>query len=433
MLYDNALLVMVYSEALQAIGPGPADLYRRTIEDTLGFVERELTDEAGGFHSSLDADSEGEEGKFYVWTADEVEEALGAEKAAFFSHFYDVTAEGNWEERNVLWLRRPLAQLAHEAGLEGSDEEVARTAEARLRPLREKLLAVRSPRIRPGLDDKVLTGWNGLMISAFCRAAQALGRTEVALPAARAARFLIGNVVRDGRLFRSWRRGHAHLNAYLEDYSFLASGLIDLYETTFELHWLEAAERLVDTTLRHFSDPAGGFYFTSDDHEELLARPRNLYDGAVPSGGSMMVHALLRLSLLLDRPEWREAAEKALSRALPGILQVPGGHHLWIAATDWLAQGAVEVAFAGRRESSEGLALLDVVRRKYLPNRALAWLDPDDERAVAVERTVALLKGKKPGARGPLAFVCRNYACGRPAATPEDLEKDLAGSRPVSR
>jgi uncharacterized protein YyaL (SSP411 family) len=433
MLYDNALLVGVYAEAREALGGAEGERYAKVILDTLSFVERELTDPAGGFHSALDADSEGEEGKFYVWTFDEIVATLGIDDATFFAGVYDVSEDGNWDGTNILWLRRPLADLAREAGIDGSNDEAVKIAEARLEPLRERLLAARSKRIRPGTDDKVLTAWNGLMISAFARAAQALDRPELALPAVRAADFLLGNVMHGGRLRRTWRQGQSHLAGYLEDYSFLAVGLIDLYETTFDLRWLVAAEDLLTTALRHFGDSSGGgFFFTADDHEELLARPRSVYDGAVPSGSSMMVEALLRLSLLLDRPEWRREAERTLSGLAESLAEAPGGHHRMLAAIDRITGDPVEIAFVGGRETTEGLRLLSAVRGTYLPNSALAWLDPAAPDAAEVERRVALVRGKTAVDGKAAAYVCRNYSCLRPATTAGELRKNLETTAPRS-
>jgi uncharacterized protein YyaL (SSP411 family) len=431
MLYDNALLVSVYAEAREALGGLAGERYGKVILDTLAFVERELTDPLGGFYSALDADSEGEEGKFYVWTFDEIVATLGLDDATFFARIYDVSEAGNWEGVNILWFGRPLAHLAREAGLEGTDEEVEKIAQVRLAPLREKLMAIRSKRIRPGTDDKVLTAWNGLMITAFARAAQALDQPDLALPAERAADFILTTMMRDGRLLRTWRQGQAHLAAYLEDYSFLAVGLVDLYETTFDLRWLKAAADLVATAIRHFGDsPAGGFFFTADDHEELLARPRSVYDGAVPSGTSMMVEALLRLSLLLDRPEWRQTAERTLSGLAESLAEAPGGHHRMLAAIDWITDTPIEIAFVGGRETTEGMRLLEAVRGKYLPNSAVAWLDPAAPGAAEVEAFVALLRGKTPIGGKPAAYVCRNYACRKPVTTAEELALSLETTSP---
>jgi hypothetical protein len=445
MLYDNALLVSVYVEALQALGDDEGGLYRRVIGETLAFVARELTDAGGGFFSSLDADSEGEEGKFYVWTRPEVDGILGDEDAEYFAHYYDVSSEGNWEHgSSILWLRRPLSQLARgmrasgssegrmsdpsEVGAahEGPDEELAQEALERLSPMKAKLLEARGRRIRPALDDKVLASWNGLMISAFARAGQALAEPSLIRSAERAADFVLENMHRDGRLLRTWRCGQARIGAYLEDYAFLAMALVDLYEATFDLRRLIRASQLVETALKHFGDDAGGgFYFTADDHEALLTRPRSSYDGAIPSGQSVMAQVLLRLALLLDRGDWRERAEKAIRAVADSLRQNPGAHHQMLAAVDWLDSHPLEVALVGPAIAPETKALLAEVRRGYCPNKVVALLDPLASDAAERERSIPLLRGKGLVADRPAAYVCRNFACQTPVTTPGDLRRVL--------
>jgi len=268
MLYDNAQLARVYLHAWQVTGN---DFYRRITEETLDYVLREMRHEDGGFYSSQDADSEGVEGKFYVWSADEIREALG-EEADTFMRVYGVSNEGNWEGHNILNLR------------------LAEALDGRIAAARATLYELRSKRIWPGLDDKVLTSWNGLMLAAFAEAGQALGRADYIEAAESNADFLHRTMRRDsGRLFRTWKAGSdAKYNAYLEDYAYLADGLLALYEATFERRWVDWARELAELMLGHFRDTKnGGFFDTSDDHEQLIHRPKDLQDNAVPSGNAM--------------------------------------------------------------------------------------------------------------------------------------------------
>ena len=275
-------------------------LYRRVVEETLDFVRREMRHERGGFYSSYDADSEGEEGKFYVWTADEIRAALGDEAARFMAA-YGVSEGGNWEGHNILHVAEDLTGLGDLSGLK----------EARL-----KLFNIRARRVPPGLDDKVLTAWNGLMLAAFAEAGRVLYRPDYTAAAVANAEFLHATMRRaDGRLLRSWQAaaGDARYNAYLEDYAFLADGLLALCETTFEPRWFAWARELADLMLAHFADPAGGFFDTSDDHEALLHRPKDVQDNATPSGNGMAAHVLLRLGLFTGEGRYWDTAERMVA------------------------------------------------------------------------------------------------------------------------
>ncbi|MDZ4805198.1 MAG: thioredoxin domain-containing protein [Candidatus Eisenbacteria bacterium] len=411
MLYDNALLMSVYAEALRVLGDTPDGQYRRVIEETGTFVLRELTDPAGGFYSSLDADSDGEEGLFYVWTRPDIEAVLGEADADFFCAAFDVTPEGNWEHgRNVLWQPEP------------PDLESIQ----RLEPLRQKLFAARAPRNRPPLDDKVLAAWNGLMISAFVDASVALEDPAWLVPARRAASFVLHTMVIDGRLRRSWRGGKAELTGYVEDYAALAAALVDLYEATFELPWLEAAVQLIETALAHYADLAGGFFLTADDAEALLVRPRSVQDGATPSGNAMMANVLLRLAALLDRPDWCDAAEGTVGAYAGSLAQMPGAHHRLLLAVDWLTGDPVEVAIVGSGRHSGSAELLRAARTSRPYNRVVALLDPDAEDANRAREVIALLRHRESTDDTPTAWVCRQFACRAPVTTAEALRDELA-------
>ena len=288
MLYDNALLARLYLEAYEATGD---EFYRRIATETLDYLLRDMTSPEGGFYSAEDADSEGEEGKFYVWTPAEIEAALEPEEAKLALRYWDVTEDGNFEGKNILNVPRPTEAVAREFGL--SAEELA----DRIGGIRAKLYEVREDRVRPGRDDKVLAAWNGLALRAFALAARVLPEREDYLEAARRnAGFLLGEMKEGGRLRRSYKDGRARFNGYLEDYACVADGLISLYQATFETRWIEEARDLADATLELFWDgERGAFYDTPSDHEELVTRPRDVYDSAAPSGNSVAVDVLLKL------------------------------------------------------------------------------------------------------------------------------------------
>ncbi len=413
MLYNQALLVPVYLDAwLLTRRP----LYRRVIEETLDFVRREMTDAGGGFHSSLDADSEGVEGKFYVWTPAEIRDVLGADDAALFERIYEVTDEGNFEGNNIPALLE--RSLSEKATLEGVSEEELDT---RLRPLRRQLLDARERRVRPGTDDKVLTAWNGLMISAFARAHQTLDRPEDLDAARGAADFLLDNLLIDGRLRVTWRAGQAQYNGYLDDHAFLGRGLVDLYEAGFDPRYLEAAAALASTMIDRFHDPAGGgFWFTSDDHETLLARTASRHDGALPSGAGVACELLLRLATHLGDDRFRRTAETVLSASRAAVERMPSAYASLLRAADHAAGPILEIAITGVRSAEDTRALLAVTRDRYLPRRAIAWGDPS-----AIPEGLPLLAGKESAADQAAGWLCRDHTCEAPVSDPADFAAKL--------
>jgi len=405
MLYNQALLVPLYLDAWRLTGK---PLYRRVAEESLDFVRRELTAGEGGFWSSLDADSEGEEGRFYVWTPEQVRSVLGDEEGDRFCELYGITAQGNFEGRSI----PNLLGTGHDDG----DDPASRTAS-----LRARLLEARERRARPATDDKVLTAWNGLMISAFARAAQLLGRDSDLDSARRAARFVMDRLMRDDRLLATHREGQSRLNAYLDDYAFFVRALIDLYETCFEPGLLRAADRLAASLVARFEDrERGGFFFTSDDHEELLARNRSGQDGALPSGAGVAAEALLRLGLHLDSSSCREAARRALESSRPAVRRLPSAFTTLLIAADLAAGPALEVAVIGDPADPATSALLDAVHRRCRPGLALAVARPGEP-----ADDLPLLRGKTALEGKPTAYVCRDYACKEPTTRPDELERLL--------
>ena len=410
MLYDNAQLARVYLHAWQVTGE---ELYRRVSVETLDYVLLEMRHEAGGFYSSQDADSEGVEGKFYVWSGDEIREALG-EDADMFMRIYGVSDEGNWEGKNILNLHLDPEALATQLGMD-SGRLAARMAAART-----KLYEVRSRRIWPGLDDKVLTSWNGLMLAAFAEAGRAFERPDYLEAARSNAEFLYCTMRREsGRLFRTWKAGaDAKYNAYLEDYAFLADGLLALYEATFETRWLDWARELGDLMLFHFRDTQnGGFFDTSDDHEQLIHRPKDLQDNAVPSASSMAATVLLKLSLLTGNGEHWQVAERSVATMGQFMSQYPSGFAQWLNACSFIQGEPREIALVGSQEQLR--PLLAVARAGYRPFQVVAAGVAGDEAPVPLLENRGQIDGKGT------AYVCRQFLCQAPVTSPDELARQL--------
>ncbi len=406
MLYDNALMVGVYLEAFQATGER---FYRDIVEETLGWVAREMTSPEGPFFSTLDADSEGVEGKFYVWTADEIVQVLGEPEAELFSAAYGVEPGGNWEEgHNILYRTKTFEQLAR---LHHLPEEELRK---RLAAARQKLFAARSRRVRPGLDEKVLTSWNGLMIAAYAQAASVLENADYARAATRAADFLLTRMrTMEGRLLRTWSAGaEPKLNGYLEDYAFLLDGLVSLYEATFEPRWMAAALELSRSMIEQFWDASeGGFFYTGRDHEQLIARGKDPHDNATPSGNAMAVTALLRLAKLTGRAELQAKAEATL-RAYTGLLAAhPFAAGQMLIALDFYLGPVQEIAVVGDPAADETRQVLRLIRGGFRPNQVVAFKPKvGDGRA---EELVPLL-AERAAKDGVTTYVCENFTCQAP-------------------
>jgi uncharacterized protein len=414
MLYDNALLSRLYLEAYQATGD---DFFRRVAEETLDYVLRDMTSPEGGFYSAEDADSEGEEGMFYVWTPEEVEASLDPEDARLAMRFWDVTERGNFEGKNILNVPRPPEAVAAEFDL--SPEELRE----RIAKIRSRLFAVREGRVRPARDEKILSAWNGLMLRSFALAARVTGREDYREAAERNAAFLLEELKEGGRLRRSYKDGRARFNGYLEDYAMVADGLVALYEATFETRWLVEADSLCDAISELFWDAEKGvFYDTPADHEELVTRPRDVYDNAAPSGTSVATDVLLKLALLLDRDDYRRRAESILEELSGGIEQLPGAFGRLLAALDFSVSEPREVAIVGDPEAPDTRALIDAVYARYLPNKVVAGRAPDDEEATGL---VPLLANRPAPDGRARAYVCVRYACQSPTTDPTELFEQL--------
>ena len=418
MLYDNSLLARVYVEAYQVTGD---DNYRRVACETLDYILKEMTSPEGGFYSATDADSEGVEGKFFVWTPEEVRAAVDSdEDARRFCAYYDITPAGNWEHKNVLHTPKSIEAVANELGL--AADELQKSL-ARLKPM---LYATRTKRIAPGLDDKIITAWNGMMISAMAEAGRVFALPRYREAAERACDFLLTTLSKpDGRLLRTYRAGTAHLDAYLEDYAYFAEGLIDTYEAGSNEKYLLAAVRLAERILADFADGRhGGFFTTAIGHESLIMRSREGPDGATPSGNSVAASVLGRLSYHFARDEFRQGATAAVRAYGRQIARYPRAFAKSLIVVDLLTNGPVEIALIGLRGDSATEALRAAVNRTYLPNRVLAHRDSQQ-----TETGHPLLQGKTLIDGKATLYVCRNFACGRPITDPADLPALLDPTR----
>jgi uncharacterized protein YyaL (SSP411 family) len=421
MLYDNALLTVTYLEAFQATGD---PFYRQIVEETLRYVRDEMTSPAGPFYSTQDADSEGEEGKFFVWSVEEIKEVLRGEEEAVVETFlevYDVSEEGNWEGHNILHRSRTDQQEARLRHLDVSEFQ------RRLDVAKRKLFEARSQRVWPGRDEKILTAWNGLMIDAFAQAAQVLDQSAHAEVAAKAADFVLKRMrTSDGRLLRTATvAAEAKLNGYLEDYSFLINSLVSLYEATFAPRWIESALDLARVMIEQFWDPnEGGFFFTGKDHEALIVRTKEPQDNAVPSGNSMAVTSLLRLAKLTGRTDLLDKATATL-RLFRGLLAShPTAAGQLLIALDFHLGPVQEFAVVGDPSEEATQRVLRSIRKAYRPKKVVALKSPRQE-SESLDALLPLLAGKR--CQGEVTtYICQDFTCQAPLTGAEAVEQALS-------
>ena len=414
MLYDNALLSRLFLHSYQATGNS---FYRSIAEETIDYVLREMTDSNGGFYSTQDADSEGEEGKYFVWTPGEIEKAVGSQDAAVLQNYFGVTHEGNFEGRSILHRPQEASEVAHDLGMEPGN--LMSTVERG----KAVLLGARGQRIPPAKDTKVLTAWNGLMLYSMARGAAILHRDDYLQAAIANASFILQNM-RDGqRLLRTYKDGQAKLKGYLEDYASLIDGLIALYEATFDYSWLKEAKVLANQMIELFWDEEDGvFYDTGLDHEALLIRPRDIGDSAMPCGSSMASDVLLRLGVFTGESAYARKATSALRSVQEFMNRAPQGAGHWLAALDFYLSSPAEIAVIGPREQAATRALVDCIHETYLPNKVLAGYDPLDADSYP---DIPLLEDKDMRNGSPTAFVCQNYVCQQPVTEPVALAQQL--------
>jgi uncharacterized protein YyaL (SSP411 family) len=405
MLYDNGQLLSLYSEAYQVT---QEPLYREVVYQTVNWVRRELTNPEGGFYSSLDADSEGEEGKFYVWTREELQHLLGAEEP-LASAYYQCTGLGNWEHgRNILHRRQSDTDFAAAHKLE------PHVLTKLVHGWQKTLLAARAQRVRPGLDDKVLTGWNALMLSGLVAAYRAFGEAEFLALALRNAEFLQAHLRQGPRLYRTWKNGRATISGFLEDYALVIEAYVSLYEATFTESWLREAEALTAYVLDHFFDPAEQqFFYTDASAEPLIARKKELFDNVIPASNSVMAHNLLRLGRHLDNPTYQTLAATMLAQLQALAAQEPQHLTNWASLYVALLRPGAEVAIAGPQAE----ALRQQLSRHFLPHDVLAGTSETSE--------LPLLQGR-PGREPTTIYVCRHHACQLPVHSAAEALAQLA-------
>jgi uncharacterized protein YyaL (SSP411 family) len=416
MLYDNALLVRLGAHLWQATKD---DDVRRVVDETVAWVAREMRSPDGGFYSSLDADSEGHEGKFYVWSADEFDRVLGDDAPAMRA-YWGVTPGGNFEGTNILSIVGDRRVIARQFGLTEAQfgETLARA--------REKLFAARAPRVRPGCDDKVLASWNGLMVRGIAEAARAFGDAKYRALAEDAATFLFGTMVQDGRVLRSYKDGRARIAGYLEDHAALGLAALSMYELTFDEAWLDRARELGASCVTWFWDDAtGAFYDTASDHETLITRPREITDNATPSGTSLAVELLVRLAEYFHDVDARRRATYVVETLAPSIQRYPLAFGHMLASADMLVNGAVELALVGDVGADDFKSLERAAAEQYVPSLVLAG------GAARSDDKIALLSAREARDGKATAYVCRNYACEEPSTSPDRLAEQLSATTRV--
>ena len=414
MLYDNALLARLYLHAHRATGE---ESFRRVVVETLDYVAREMRDESGAFYSTQDADSEGVEGKFFIWDEEEIEKLLGADDARLFCAYYGVTEGGNFEEKNILHVARTADEAARELGVA---EEKLLEAVGRGRQI---LFQARERRVKPARDEKVIAAWNGLMLESFAEAAAVLGREDYRAIAEGNARFISDALTADGLLLHVYKDGRAKHAGFLDDYAFVVSSFVTLYETTGALEWLEAALRLTDKMIEEFWDEEeGGFYYNGRSGERLIVRQKDYFDNATPSGNSVAAESLLRLSALTGNEDYRRKAVNALRLVRDAVERYPSAFGYALGAMDFYLSTPKEIALVSPRGDSDARPLAREVWRRYLPNKIVAQASEGDTRAAEL---IPLLRDRQATGGRATAYVCENYTCQQPAGTPEELAAQL--------
>jgi uncharacterized protein YyaL (SSP411 family) len=427
MLYDQAGLLMAYTEAFQATGDPE---FKRVAGEIVEYVLRDMTSPEGAFHSAEDADSEGEEGKFYVWTLAELEEAVGKDDAKFAATVWNAKKGGNFQEEatgkptgaNVLHIDAEAKETAMALGM--TEEQLG----GRLETIRKRLLEVRSARVRPGLDDKVLTDWNGFMIAALAKAGAALGEPSYVEAARRAAAFVLDTMADSGgRLLHRYREGEAAIPGHLDDHAYLVWGLLELYEATFETAYLSDAVAMNRTMLDHFWDvEEGGLFLTADDAEELLVRQKETYDGAMPSGNSVAMLNLLRLSHLTGDPELAQRASELGQAFSTDVGRLPSGFTQMMSALDLALGGGQELVIVGEPDAEDTGAMVEALRAPFLPNKVVLLRRPGEGGGTLVELAPFLEEHHQVDGRAT-AYVCRDHFCNNPTTDVQTM-LDLLGA-----
>ena len=410
MLYDNAQLVRIYAQVYCVTGE---PLFKQVVDETMTYLMREMLHTEGGFYSTQDADSEGEEGKFFVWTEEEISQILGEEASEIFCRIYDVSEEGNFEEKNIL---HPILTLEQASKFFRRD---LKEIESLVSDAKGKLFQEREKRIKPFRDEKILTSWNGLMLSGLAEAIKISPHPSYLETTNRTVDFIFTKMFRDGRLLHTYKSGTAKILGYLDDYAFLAAGLLDLFEATVNRAHLDRALELAGIMLHEFWDEAGGgFFYTGRSHERLIAQSKPIFDGSIPSGNAVATQVLLRLYHYTGKEDYLKRAERILRAYYNAMENQPFGFAHMLAALDFYLQKPKEVVLVGDKKDPETAALLTKIHSLYLPNMTLQLANPDD----SLEKVSSLLAGKKQFEGKPTVYVCHNFTCSRPVVEWEKLK-----------
>jgi len=429
MLYDNGQLAPVYLNAYQITGD---DFFKQIAKEIFEYQLRDMTGDHGAFFSTEDADSEGEEGKFYIWTYDEIMQHLGEEHGKLFARYYSVQPNGNFNSheeyhkgQNILHIDEEPSKIAEDLGITVDE------LETRMEPMRKTLLEARDKRVHPGLDDKIITAWNGYMIAAMAQGYQVLGDDQYRRAAEKAAHFILTEMRADnGMLYRAYRNGEAKHVGYLDDHANIAIALTDLYEATFDLQWLDKADDIAKTMVREFHDDDGkGFFYTSDEHKNLVTRQKPTYDGSEPSGNSMAAMALLRLSKLTDNSGYYDMAHNTIKANCDMLEKHPQAFMKMLAALDFALSAPKEIAIAGAHENDTVKNYLNVIHSHYVPNKVIALVNPDDAPENIGDRVPLLARKGKVDGRAAV-YVCENFACKAPVTSEDGLRDALALKSP---
>ncbi|WP_281774695.1 thioredoxin domain-containing protein [Methanobacterium formicicum] len=418
MLYDQALLAMAYTEAYQATGETE---YRETAEEVLEYILRDMRSPEGGFYSAEDADSEGEEGKFYLWTAEEIQDLLGPEDGALFQTVYSISPEGNFKDeargiktgKNILHRTKTWDEISAELEIP-SDQLWWKMEHAR-----EVLFPAREARIHPGKDDKILTDWNGLVITALSLAGRVFGREDYLVAAGEAVDFIMTHLHSQGRLKHRWREGESAIEGNLDDYAYLIWGLLELYQATFQAEYLKAALKLNQTLTKHFWDnEEGGYYFTPDHAPQILVRQKEAYDTALPSGNSVQQMNLERLYLLTGENNFRETSESLEKYFSPTMKQTPAAFTMFLSAIMFQTSPSFEVTILGEKDSLDTQGMLKALQKEYLPQVVLVLKSSSDD---LIKELIPSLENKTMVGNQATAYVCGDGTCQAPVNTPEEL------------
>ena len=419
MLYDQALLALSFTDAFLATGE---ERYAKVVREIFEYVTREMQSPEGGFYCAQDADSEGKEGIFFTWTPAQVTDIIGKDAGDIFCRAYGITPVGNFEEgMSIPHIEKPFEYLAREMNM-GLPE-----LEKILEDGRKKLLEAREKRVHPLKDDKILVAWNGLMIAALARGSQALGEMSYARAAAGAADFILQKMqTPNGRLYRRYRQGELANPGYADDYAFLIWGLLDLYETIFDVRYLSEAARLQEDMSGIFGDPEGGYYYTGKDSEEMILREKAIYDAALPSSNSVAAMNLLRLGRMTGNPEFEQQADLLIRSFSKQVAVLPVAFTHFMQTLDFVLGPAREILIAGDISSSATKEMIDTVHRLYCPNRVLV-LKESGKRGEALSE-IAPFTAPITSGGGPAAYICENFSCRNPVGSASELESMLRGS-----